>query len=321
MKIRKLGQTDIGISPVIMGTWQAGKAYWTNIDDLETTQAIRASVDAGINTIDTAEAYGDGYSERIIAKALKGVPRQKVVLITKVFVDHLKYDQVLEACERSLKNLGTEYIDLYMPHWPSGTFGTEKVPALETMKALGFLKEAGKIKAIGVSNFSKKQIEELLQYGKIDAAQSPYSLFWRGIEQELLPFCNKNGISVLAYSPMAQGLLTGKFGPDHTFDEGDFRAKNKLFEKETYRRVQTALQKLKPLAEGLGITLGQLALAWVTSHANVSAIAGARNSIQSLENVKAAGVEIDRDTLAKIDEIGRIVTDPMRTAESIMWNI
>jgi myo-inositol catabolism protein IolS len=321
MQLNRLGSTDIEITRIIMGTWQAGKTYWVNIDDRDTTKAIRGAIDKGINTIDTAEAYGDGHSERIVSRALEGVARDKVRFLTKVFVDHMKYDQVIEACNRSLKNLRTDYIDLYMIHWPSGTFGTEIVPIEETMSALVHLKESGKIRAIGVSNFSTKQIEEILSYGRIDAVQSPYSLFWRGIERELLPLCEKKCISVLAYSPMAQGLLTGRFGPDHHFEEGDLRGKSKLFEKQTYGRVQIALQKLRPIADELGISLGQLALAWVTSHKNVSAIAGARDYKQSVENVNAGEIEIGTEALHKVDAIGRMVTDEMEDTGPILWNL
>ena len=212
MQLRPLNDTQIKISPIVMGTWQAGKAMWTGIDDNETRRAIRASYDAGINTFDTAEVYGNGHSERIVGQALKDV-RSKVVLATKVFSNHLKYDQVVEACERSLKNLDTDYIDLYQIHWPPGSFGHVRIPLAETMKALSDLKDQGKIRAIGVSNFDRSQMHEAAQHGRLVSLQPPYSLFWRMVEKEAAPYCRENNMAILAYSPMAQGLLTGKFGP------------------------------------------------------------------------------------------------------------
>ncbi|MGC9505248.1 aldo/keto reductase [Baaleninema sp.] len=228
METRQLGTSDVRITPILMGTWQAGKNMWTGIDDDQMVKAIRTAYESGITTIDTAEQYGDGYSERIVAKALSDV-RDKVVYATKVFANHLKYDWVLEACHRSLENLNTDYIDLYQIHWPAGSWGSEIVPIEETMSALVKLKEDGKIRAIGVSNFSREQLAQASQYGRIDSLQPPYSLFWRNVETDGMPYCVEQNISILAYSPLAQGLLTGKFGRDHQFEEGDHRAKNKLF--------------------------------------------------------------------------------------------
>ena len=198
----------------------------------------------------------------MIAKALSDV-RDQVVYASKVFANHLKYDQVIEACDRSLKNLNTDRLELYQIHWPSGAFNTETVPIEETMSALNKLKEQGKIRAIGVSNFSVAQLEEASQYGRIDSLQPPYSLFWRYVEKEAMPYCVENNISILAYSSLAQGLLTGKFGPDHKFEEGDNRKDNKLFKGENYQRAQEALDKLRPIADRNGCSLAQLALAWL----------------------------------------------------------
>ncbi|MBD1941817.1 aldo/keto reductase, partial [Coleofasciculus sp. FACHB-712] len=217
MEKRHLGTSDIQISPIVMGTWQAGKKMWVGIEDSDTIKAIREAFDAGITTVDTAEVYGEGHSEQIVAQALSDV-RDQAVYATKVFANHLKYDQVIEACDRSLKNLKTDYIDLYQIHWPSGVFKSEIVPIEETMSALNHLKEQGKIRAIGVSNFSRAQLEEAAQYGRIDSLQPPYSLFWRWVEKDAMPYCVENKISILAYSSLAQGLLTGKFGSDHQFD-------------------------------------------------------------------------------------------------------
>ena len=318
MRLRKLGRSDIHISPIIMGLWQAGKDMWVGIDDKQTTRAIRAACDAGITTFDTAEAYGNGHSEQILSSATADI-RDKLIYATKVFANHLKHDQVFNSCHRSLKNLQTDYIDLYQIHWPSGSFGTKEVPIGETMGALNALKEQGKIRSIGVSNFSRRQLQEAAAYGQIDSLQPPYSLFWRHVEKDAMSFCVENKITILAYSPMAQGLLTGKFGPDHKFAKGDIRSKNRLFQPNVYARVQEALAKLRPIAERKGVTPGQLALSWVISHAGTCAIAGARNADQAVENAAAAAISFSDDELSEIDEIGRGVTDNL-DENPVLWN-
>lgn len=317
MELRKLGNSGIKISPIIMGTWQAGKDMWVGIDDLETQRAMRAAFDAGINTFDTAEAYGNGHSERVLAKSLSEI-RNQVIYATKVFANHLRRDQIFQACERSLKNLKTDRIDLYQIHWPSGSFGSKKVPIGETIDALNELKAQGKIRAIGVSNFSRTQLEEAAGYGEIVSLQPPYSLFWRHIENDAMPYCIDNDMSMLAYSPMAQGLLTGKFGPDHNFAEGDHRKKNRLFQPEIFQRALTALEELRTIADHYSCTLGQLALAWIIAQPQTCAIAGARNDKQAIENAAAASITIASDVQAKIDAIGRTVTDHLDD-NPMMW--
>ena len=197
MEKRTLGRSEVKITPILMGTWQAGKRFWVGIEDEQSIRAIRTAVDVGMTTLDTAEVYGDGYSERIIATALEGVPRDRVELASKVFANHLKYEQVLTACEGSLRNLKTDYLDLYQIHWPSGFMGTEVVPIAETMAALNQLKAQGKIRAIGVSNFSRAQLEAAAELGQIDSLQPPYSLFWRKIEADLQPYTNSLNISYI----------------------------------------------------------------------------------------------------------------------------
>jgi aryl-alcohol dehydrogenase-like predicted oxidoreductase len=317
MTLRTLGQSSVQITPVLIGTWQAGKRWWVGIEDDLVIQAIREGVEAGITTIDTAEVYGDGYSERIVAKAVAD-QRDRLVYATKVFATHMKYDQVIEACERSLQNLQTDYIDLYQIHWPSGSFNTELVPIAETMRAMNTLKEQGKIRAIGVSNFSRSQLEEAAQYGQIDSLQPPYSLFWRQIEQDAFPYCVEKGMTVLAYSPLAQGLLTGKFGVDHRFPEGDVRRQNKLFQGENYIRAQAALEQLRPIADQYHCTLGQLSLAWLLAQPQTCAIAGISRPGQAADNAKAMEIRLSPETLAEMDRISRTVTDHL-DKNPVMW--
>ena len=317
MELRSLGKSDVEITPIVMGTWQAGKEMWVGIDDAETTKAIRAAFEAGITTVDTAPVYGDGHSERIVGNALTDV-RDQVVYATKVFSNQLKYNQVIKACHRSLGNLKTDYLDLYQIHWPSGSWGSDVVPVEETMRAMIDLKQQGKIRAVGVSNFSGAQLEEAAGYGRIDSLQPPYSLFWRHVEKDAIDYCIDNNITILAYSPLAQGLLTGRFGPDHKFNKGDHRSKNRLFKPENYLRVQQALAKLRPISERYGVSLAQVALAWVIAQPGTCAIAGARKAEQVLDNAKAAEVRLSSDDLAEIDAIGHTVTDQLDD-DPVMW--
>ena len=318
METRQLGKSEIQITPIITGTWQAGKAMWTGIDDQETIKAIRDAYEAGITTVDTAIVYGKGHSERIVAKALSDV-RDQVVYATKVFSNRLKYDQVIESCEESLNNLDTDYIDLYQIHWPSGSFKSDIVPIAETMNALLKLQEQGKIRAIGVSNFSRTQLKEASQYGRIDSLQPPYSLFWRQVETDAMPYCIENQISILAYSSLAQGLLTGKFGANHKFDKGDHRSKNKLFSGENYQRAQQALSQLRSIAEAHNCTLAQLSLAWLIAQPQTNAIAGCRNSQQAVSNGEATKVKLTTEEITKISQIGQQVTDHLDD-NPVMWN-
>lgn len=308
---------NLHLSPVIMGTWQAGKQYWTCIEDDQIIKAIEAAFDAGITTFDTAEEYGDGYSEQILGKAL-GSKRSQTIICSKVFSNHLRKDQVIEACHRSLKNLGTDYLDLYQIHWPSGCWGSEQVSIAETMEALSRLKEQGKIRAIGVSNFDLQQLKEAAVHGDIFSLQPPYSLFWRHIDQDIRPYCEAEGIRILAYSPLGQGVLTGRFGPDHRFDEEDNRRNNILFQQPHASQVQEALAALRPIAERLGISLAQLAIAWVLTQYQTHAIVGARNAAQITETAAAIDVRLSREDLNLIEQIGRRVSDPLMS-QTIFW--
>ena len=317
METSLLGTSNIPITKIVMGTWQTGKSMWTGIEDQESIKALQAAYDAGITSFDTAEIYGNGHSEQIIGKAL-GHLRQKITIFSKVYANHFHHDQVIEACHRSLKHLGTDYLDLYQIHWPSGSWGTEIVPVAETMGALNQLLEQGKIRAIGVSNFSRLQMEEAAAFGPIQSLQPPYSLFWRFVEQDAGPYCREQDISILAYSPLAQGILTGKFGPDHKFDPGDHRSTNKLFRPHNYARIQQALADLRPIALEKGINLAQLSLAWLIAQPKTHAIVGARNAQQITDSAKAGLVSLSRQEWETIDRIGRRVTDHLER-DPVLW--
>ena len=318
-----LPHSGIQMSAVIAGCWQAGRDLWTGIetgvdlpggiDDDESIAALSAAFDHGITTFDTAEDYGDGHSERIVARALSQ-HRHAITIATKVSWHHLRSAQIIDACEQSLKRLQTDYIDLYQIHWPSGTFASEPVPLAESMAALEQLREQGKIRAIGVSNFNLKQLEEACALGPVDSVQPPYSLFWRGIEADIAPFCHSRGIAVLAYSPLAQGLLTGKYGPEARPAPGDNRADNKLFQAPLRPLAHAAAQDLAPIAERLGISRAQLALAWVIAHPNTAAIAGLRTPAHARDNAGAGTVRLSASDVVAIEEIGARVTDQISAA-------
>ena len=318
MRTLNLGKTDIAITPVIMGTWQAGKQMWHGIEDTQTIKAMRAAFDAGITTFDTATVYGSGHSERIVAEALGSV-RHEAVYATKVFPNKLAYDKLIASCEQSLRDLNTDYIDLYQIHWPAGAFGSKKVPIEESMRALDDLKQQGKIRAIGVSNFNREQIAEASEFGRIDSLQPPYSLLWRHTEEDALPWCRENKVTILAYSPMAQGILTGKFGANPIFEKGDHRSANRLFQPPHWDRIQDALKKLEPIAQRHDATLGQLALAWVMAGENSCAIAGARNAEQVKQNAGAADISLTEEDLQEMDGISKTVTDHIDD-NPVLWN-
>nr|VFJ92613.1 MAG: Predicted oxidoreductase [Candidatus Kentron sp. LFY] len=305
------------LSPVIMGTWQVDKRYWTGVADDGIIRAVHAALDAGITTFDTAEDYGDGYSEQLLGRALGG-KRFDAIILSKVSSDHLRPDRIFEACHRSLQHLGTDYLDLYQIHWPSGNWGSEPTPIDDTMEALARLKDDGKIRAIGVSNFNLHELREAALYGEIFSLQPPYSLFWRHIDRDIRPYCEQNQLRILAYSPLAQGLLTGRFGQNHRFDKGDNRKDAILFQAPHAARVQRALAELRPIAKRLNLSLGQLAIAWVIDRPLTHAITGVRDASQITHNAAAMAVHLEGEDVALMDKIARDVSDPLMD-ETIPW--
>lgn len=315
MEKQIIGTSEVMISPIIQGM---SRTAATKGEDTELFKITRAAFDAGITTFDTAEMYE---TEQILAQSLSSV-REQVVYATKVSANHLKYNQLIQSCESSLQKLNTDYIDLYQIHWPSGFSSSgrtkdEIVPIEETMSALNQLKQQGKIRAIGVCNFSRLQLEKAVKYRRIDSLQLPYSLFWRQVEKDLVPYCKENNISILAYAPLAQGLLTGKFKPGYKFDKNDFRSRNKLFQYKNYERIQQAIEKLRPIATRYKITLSNLALAWLIAQ-QTSVIVGASKPEQVIQNAKAININLSASDLQEIDVIGRSVTDYLDD-NPILW--
>lgn len=321
MEYRQLGKSDLKVPVVSFGAWAIGGWMWGGTDDQAAVRALKAAVDSGITCIDTAAVYGMGHSEKIVGRALSG-QRDRVVLATKcglrwdlpdtgdkqgmetetpegkkVKVVHcLKADSVRYEAEQSLERLQTDYIDLYQCHWPD-----PDTPVEETMGALNELKQEGKIRAIGVSNFPPDLIRESLEYAEIASDQPPFSLLRRDIEQDVLPFCREKGIGVLAYSPLAQGLLTGKVTMDREFPEGDIRNRRPWFTPENRRRILDVLERVKPIAANHNATLAQVAIAWVVAQEGLTtALVGARNEKQAIENAEAGDVNLTPEEIAMI---------------------
>ena len=320
MEKRRLGRSDLEVTVLTMGCWQAGKDQWTNVTDDDSIAAIRAAFDAGINFFDTAEAYGDGHSEKIVAKALEG-HRDEVLIATKVFPGNYATEKVQESVEASLQRLQTDHIDLYQLHWPTGSWGTPIVPVEETLAPLLRLQEQGKIRALGISNYNSQQIEEILGIERVDSLQPPYSLFWRPFEENgTFATCIENEIGIIAYSPLAQGLLTGKFSKDNRPGENDNRSGNALFQGEVFDKAVAAVDELKAIAAKYGKTTGQLSLQWLLSQPGMtSVIVGARTAEQVQGNIAAAGFAISTEDLQEIDRIGRTVTDSLPQDKTNMW--
>jgi myo-inositol catabolism protein IolS len=306
MEYRKLGKTDIKVSAVAMGCWAlAGEPTWGPQAESDSMAAVRAALDVGVTLFDTAEGYGDGESERVLGRALVG-RRHEAVIATKVSRSNLSGDEVQRACERSLKHLQTDYIDLYQIHWPSRT-----VPLEETMAALGELRERGKVRAIGVCNFGVEDLDDLFEVGWVEANQLPYSLLWRAIEHEIQPKCVEKGMGILCYSPLVQGLLTGKFSSPDEVPEG--RARVRLFSGDRPQarhggagcevEAFAAIEAIRRISEEMGEPMARVAVAWLLHRPAVtSVIAGARRPDQIEQTARAADLALPREIVDRLSE-------------------
>ena len=266
MRYVRLGKTEMQVSVLALGTWAFG-GDWGSFDDEEAKATIHAALDRGVTLFDTAQGYGFGVSERLLASALwQRVKREQVIVATKGGLrqdgDNLLRDLsakwLRQGVESSLRNLETDYIDLYQLHWPD-----PKTPAEETVGALEKMVGEGKIRHAGVSNFSPRQMDELARYGRVETDQPPYHMFRREIERDVLPYCAKHDIGVLAYGPLAHGLLSGRMTTKTTFAQDDWRSKSSDFTGERFRRNLAVVTRLQQYADSRGITLPQLAVAWV----------------------------------------------------------
>lgn len=320
MQYRTIANTDLRLSVVTFGAWAAGGWMWGGSDRRDAVQAIKTSFDLGVTSIDTAPIYGQGLSEDIVGEAIRDIPRDRLQLLTKYgmrwddtrgdFAFHSKLNDgtpidiykyagrasVMKECEDSLKRLGTDYIDLYQIHWPDST-----TAIAETMEAVSRLIEQGKVRHAGVCNYNAAQMEEASHSIQLVSNQVPYSMVKRGIEKELVPYCIDHHQSILAYSPLERGLLTGKMKPGHQFAEGDHRKALPFFRNDNLARINAFLEKLAPMAAAKQMTIGQLVLSWTVAQPGITiALVGARNSDQARQNAAALDKEITNEEAAQI---------------------
>jgi aryl-alcohol dehydrogenase-like predicted oxidoreductase len=319
MDKRTFGNTDIQVTPVGLGTWAIGGWMWGGTDEAQSIDTIHRAIDKGIGLIDTAPVYGFGRSEEIVGKALANGRRDQVALATKVALnwneDHDKIwrdstaSRIEQEVEDSLKRLQTDRIDIYQVHWPD-----PKTPMEETARALENLYKAGKIRAIGVSNFTPAQMDELQKSVPLHSLQPPYNLFERDIEKEILPYCRENGIATITYGGLCRGLLTGKMREDTQFTGDDLRKNDPKFQGERYRQYLNAVAELDAFAkERYQKNVLALALRWLVDQPGVTtALWGARRPEQLDPVDDIEGWSLDKEAMAAIDDIlDRCIDDPV----------
>ena len=322
MQYRTLADTDLTLSVITFGAWAAGGWMWGGTDRRDAVEAIRTSFDLGVTSIDTAPVYGQGLSEEIVGEAISHIPRDRLQLLTKygmrwedtrgdfafyskrndgTAIGIYKYagrESVMKECEDSLRRLGTDYIDLYQIHWPDST-----TPIDETMEAVSRLIEQGKVRYAGVCNYNAAQMAEAERSVRLASNQVPYSMVKRGIEKELVPYCIDHEKSILAYSPLERGLLTGKIQPGHQFAEGDHRRTLPFFRNDNLEKVDAFLDQLHPLAAAKQISISQLVLLWTVAQPGITiALVGARNSAQARQNALTLDTEITNEEVAQITQ-------------------
>jgi aryl-alcohol dehydrogenase-like predicted oxidoreductase len=306
MRYIELGKSGLRVSRICFGSWQFG-GDWGSVERDEAIAAVRAALDQGVTFFDTAQAYGFGASEALLAEALgDDIRRDDVVVATKgglrrtgAGIARDSSPAVLrEGVEQSLRHLGVEAIDLYQVHWPD-----HQTSFQETGAALAELVAEGKIRHVGVSNFAPAEMDELSRTVEVETDQPPYNLFNRGIEADVLPWCREHDVGLLVYGPLSHGLLSGRFDPA-TLAEDDWRRGHEPFDGEALERNLEAVERLTAFADERGHTLPQLAVAWVLAQPGVHvAIAGARRPAHVEGIAPAADIELSEDELAEIDEL------------------
>jgi aryl-alcohol dehydrogenase-like predicted oxidoreductase len=322
MKYNKLGQSDIKVSELAFGAWAIGGWLWGGADSNDAIRAIETAADNGMTTIDTAAVYGFGLSEELVGKAVKG-KRDKVQILTKFGLvwkekrgkfyfatkdnqgkdinihSYASKERVISDCDKSLKRLKTDYIDLYQIHWPDST-----TPVTETMEALEILQNKGKIRAGAVSNYSVDLMTDALKTYKIASNQVPYSMVNRVIENDIIPYCISNNIGILAYSPLQRGILAGKIKQGHIFGEGDSRPLTIYYKEPNLSRILQLTDKLTELANELKVTISQLVLNWTMNQPGITCtLAGARDATQVLDNIKAADLQMTEVEMHTINSL------------------
>ena len=322
MEYRKLGDTELKVSVVTFGTWAAGGWMWGGTDRKEAVNAIKTAYDMGVTSIDTAPAYGQGSSEEIVGEAIKTIPRDKVQILTKYGLrwdtdkgtyffksidnsgkpinlhKHASRESIIIECEDSLLRLGTDYIDLYQIHWADPA-----TPISETMEAVNQLIKDGKVRYAGVCNYDVNQMKEAEKYITLVSDQVPYSMVRKDIEDELIPYILENKKSILAYSPLQLGLLTGKMKPGYKFASGDHRSGLKYFKDENINRTNSFLNKISPIADSKNAKVSQVVIRWTIEQPGITiALVGARNPSQAEENAKASNINLSRDEINFINQ-------------------
>src|SRR5580658_7835679 len=306
MEYSAIAGTPLRVSPVAIGTWAIGGWMWGGTDEAESVATIRAALDHGINLIDTAPAYGFGRSEEIVGRAIEeGRLRSRVVIATKTGLEwkdgnvfrNASRDRILREVEDSLRRLRTDYIDIYQVHWPDPL-----VPIEETAAAMQTLFDQGKIRAIGVSNFSVEQMQQFRGVAPLHVLQSPYNLFERGIEADLLPYCRENNISTFGYGALCRGLLSGRMRSDTAFARDDLRRTDPKFRQPRFAQYLSAVQRLDRLAqERFGKHVIELAVRWMLDQGVTTALWGARHPDQLQPVDEVTGWRLDAPTKAEID--------------------
>ena len=315
MQTRQLGKSDLFITPLGFGSWAVGGGGWQfgwgSQDDRDSMAAINRALDRGINWIDTAAVYGLGHSEEIVAKALKG-RTERPYIFTKCSmvwdeagnISHsLRRDSIRREVEDSLRRLQVEVIDLYQIHWPDPDIDIE-----EGWNTLAELKREGKVRYIGVSNFNVEQLQRAMDIERVDSLQPPYSLIHPDVEDEILPFCERNGIGVIAYSPMMSGLLSGRMTRErvNSFPEDDWRRSNPEFQEPRLYRNLWLAELLKNIGRHHGLSAGEVAIAWTLRLSAVTgAIVGGRSPEQVDGIVGAADFRLSKDEIDGIDRFAR----------------
>src|SRR6266446_7875029 len=307
MRYVPLGKAELEVSAIAFGTWAFG-GDWGSFDAHESKAAIHHALDLGVTFFDTAQAYGFGVSERLLADALwERARRDEVIVATKgglrmegqTLLRDASARWLRQGAESSLRNLRTDYIDLYQVHWPD-----PRTPPEETARVLEDLVREGKIRHVGVSNYDAKQMEELARYGRVETVQPPYHMFRRDIEAQILPYTAEHDIGVLVYGPLAHGLLAGAMSTGTTFPADDWRSHSPDFTGEQFRRNLHAVDRLKDFARERAISLPQLAVAWTLSHPAVRvAIVGARRPAHLEQTAAAADVTLSDEDRREIDRI------------------
>ncbi|GAA2167709.1 aldo/keto reductase family protein [Actinomadura napierensis] len=326
MEFRYLGRSGLKISEIAYGNWLT---HGSQVEEDAARACVRAALDEGITTFDTADVYAGTRAEEVLGRALKGLRREGLEIFTKVYWPTgpgvndrgLSRKHIMESINGSLRRLGTDYVDLYQAH----RFDRE-TPLEETLRAFDDLVRQGKVLYVGVSEWRAEEIERALKiademgFDRIVSSQPQYSMLWRVIEEEVVPLSEREGIGQIVWSPIAQGVLTGKYKPGQPLPEGSRATDDKggadMIKRYLNDDLLTRVQNLKPIADDLGLSMAQLAIAWTLQNPNVSAaIVGASRPEQVADNVKAAGVKLDADVLKRIDDVlgDAVIRDASKT--------